>query len=71
MEKPISPKQKSMAGLRPSRSPSGPISSPPSGRVAKPTPKVARVSSSALVSSLPGKNTLPIWTAKKLKVRKS
>jgi len=40
------------------------------GRVAKPTPKVASVNSRLLVVSLPGKKTVPIWVAKKLKVRK-
>ena len=60
-----------MAGLRPQRSPSGPITAPPSGRVRNPTPKVARVSSRLPVASWPGKNTAPICTAKKLKIRKS
>ena len=71
MENPISPKQNSMAGLRPMRSPSGPITTPPSGRVTKPTPKMARVCSRLVVGSVLGKNTAPIWTAKKPKIRKS
>jgi hypothetical protein len=44
---------------------------PPRGRVAKPTPNVARVNRRLLVVSLPGKKAEPIWMAKKLKVRKS
>ena len=71
IEKPISPKQNSIAGLRPMRSPKGPITMPPSGRVRNPTPKTNRVCSRLVVESWLGKNTAPICTAKKPKIRKS
>ena len=71
MLRPISEKENSIAGLRPQVSPRVPITMPPSGRVRNPTPKVASVSNRLPVVSWPGKNTAPICTAKKPKVRKS
>ena len=71
MATPINPKENSIAGLRPARSPNPPITSPPSGRVKKPTPNVASVSSRPLLPLALGKKVVPIWTAKIPKIRKS
>ncbi len=54
-ETPIRLNENSMAGLRPQVSPKVPIITPPSGRVAKPTPNVASVNKRLVVVSLPGK----------------
>ncbi len=43
----------------------------PSGRVKKPTPKVASAPSSRPISDSPGKKARPIITAKNVKTRKS
>ena len=60
---PISAKDRIIAGFRPRRSAIRPITSPPSGRVTKPTPKVARLNNKRL-SLLPGNNAAPICAAK-------
>ena len=54
----------SMAGLRPTRSAKEPISSPPKGRVMKPTPKTATDSITVTSGSSAGKKVWPIYTAK-------
>ena len=53
-----------MPARLPRRSASAPISSAPSGRVTKPTPKVETDSSSDSSGSCAGKNARPIITAK-------
>lgn len=62
---PIKVKETTMAGLRPARSPNAPSTIAPTGRATKPT---AKVSSDAIRVSngVPfGKNTLPMWVAKR------
>ncbi len=54
------------AVLRPRWSARLPISAAPSGRITKPTPKVAKDSSSDASGLLDGKNSLPMVAAKKL-----
>jgi hypothetical protein len=61
---PISTSDSSIAGLRPTRSPKRPITSAPSGRVRKPTPKVASEANRLAAAEVEGKNVRPIWTAK-------
>ena len=60
----IRPMVSSIAGLRPARSAKAPISTPPSGRVMKPTPNTATESSRLVNGELDGKKVLPIYTAK-------
>ncbi len=60
-----------IAGLRPARSASAPITTPPSGRIRKPDQNTARDESRLLVGSLDGKKARPISTAKNEKVMKS
>ncbi len=50
--------------LRPTRSPRGPKNAPPMGRTRKATAKVAKEDSRLAVSLPPGKNTLPMVTAR-------
>jgi hypothetical protein len=50
--------------LRPMRSPMGPKTMPPSGRIRKATAKVAKEDSSCAVSFPEGKNTWPMVTAR-------
>ncbi|MCP9981197.1 hypothetical protein LUX32_28830 [Actinomadura madurae] len=49
---------------RPSRSPRWPNTTPPTGRMAKPTAKTAKVDSSRAVGSWPGKNWVAMVVAK-------
>jgi hypothetical protein len=58
------PKDQSIAGLRPTRSPWRPMIQAPSGRVMKPTPKVASEYSRPCEVCDSGKNVCPIWMAK-------
>ncbi len=57
---PISMKEMSMAGLRPSRSPSLPSTNAPRGRVRNPTPKVASDASRLVPGVSDGKKARPI-----------
>ena len=61
---PIKPKEMSIAGLRPMRSPSRPNTHAPSGRVRKPAPKVASDASKLVPGASDGKKALPICAAK-------
>ncbi len=71
MATPIRAKETIIAGLRPERSAKRPMTNPPSGRVTKPAPKVARVNNRPCEVRAAGKKQWPIWMAKKEKVRKS
>ena len=62
----ISSSVRIIAFLRPARSAYMPITSPPSGRVTKPTPKLATASINCPNDECTGKNSLPIRIAKKL-----
>jgi hypothetical protein len=61
---PIKPKERSIAGFRPTRSPKRPITRAPSGRVKKPTPNVASDASRLVPGVFDGKNARPICAAK-------
>jgi hypothetical protein len=61
---PISTNDRSIAGLRPTRSPKRPITRAPSGRVKKPAPKVASDANRLVLGALEGKNARPICAAK-------
>ena len=65
-DKPISHSVSATAGLRPTRSAYMPISRPPSGRIRKPTPNVAKDISNWPVGLPTGKYSRPISVAKKL-----
>ena len=54
-----------IAGLRPARSAKAPMTMPPTGRVAKPMPKMASDDSRLAMGSLEGKNVSPMEVAKK------
>ncbi|SST10478.1 Uncharacterised protein [Acinetobacter baumannii] len=54
-----------IAALRPLRSAYRPSRTPPTGRMKKPTPKVARAISSEVYSSPEGKNSLAIRLERK------
>ena len=60
-----------IAGLRPARSASAPIITPPSGRMRKPDQNTASEDSRLVVGSFDGKNARPMSTAKNEKVMKS
>ena len=62
----ISSSVRIIAFLRPARSAYMPITAPPSGRVTKPTPKLATASINCPNGECTGKNSLPIRMAKKL-----
>ncbi len=64
MPRPIRANDTSIAGLRPNRSPIRPITHAPTGRMPKPTPKVARDASRLEVGLWEGKKLRPICTAK-------
>ena len=61
---PISQNDNNMAGLRPTRSPSRPMTKAPSGRVRNPTPNVASEASRLVPGVSEGKNVRPICAAK-------
>ncbi len=65
MATPIRVNDRSMAGLRPRRSPSRPITAAPTGRIRKPAPKVASEARRLEVALADGKKLRPIWAAKK------
>jgi len=65
MEAPISPNDSIIAGFLPMRSAMRPITMPPSGRVRKPTPKVASDFSKPMPGVAEGKKAWPMCTAKK------
>ena len=60
-----------IAGLRPARSASAPITTPPSGRIRKPDQNTASDDRRLVVGSFDGKKARPMSTAKNEKVIKS
>ena len=60
---PISNREPTRTGLRPMRSPRYPPRMPPSGRTAKPMPRVAKASRVADSGLEPGKKTFPKYSA--------
>jgi hypothetical protein len=68
--RPMMSSDRTSIDLRPMRSPKWPKTMPPSGRAAKPTPKVASAASVPMVGSTFGKNSLSKMSAAAVPYRK-